>query len=667
MGSQGETPGSEKKREVESMKKKHLIKTAFLCLLTASVMLSGCGKPDEEAAPKEETENIDEKEDDKSGEEEAEVLEYPEKEYETLLLTRNNYSNEITIYETGLGSSVTYNRKDLFEKFTESEKEFYRLYDKDNYDTSSLECAGGDFLFFSDSVQMGSDEEYGYIVYAVNVNDSKVYDIWTGTSDNYVQACEYYDDKLYIDYYLGTVDGKSTGYNEICFKYDEKSDTFEESRLKIADIIDNATSNEIRLRGSSSGPNYKSTSFTRSYDECGFILGNNEDGYVTVDRKGNVTTLNTPDNIYVYAYNENSLIYMQYDDSYVHGQVCIFDLESEKGYPVSDEFTSATFLGQKDNSFYYAIDKTEEYGLTHYYVYRYDSNEDESTLLYDEEYVPGTGLQPGIEGFAIGDTSVCYIKAEDGILKWVVCFTDIPSAANEICELSAIDLFSYGKVDYVSNTAVCDKCGTPLEKNYYEYFILDDSVSEYADNINETLYDSAVLSAATGDVIEDVGDAECAEHKEHPDWYLMTDSVNVSDVEIFSDKYLAVNTSGYWYGGGAHGYPSRNQYLFDLTTGEILTIGDFYEGNDKDFKELIAEKTKEDFLSYDYYSSPYFAQDEETVYNDAYEYAGLESGCVEFTEDGIVYYYPPYNMGPYASGFIEIFVSYEELLGRDSL
>ena len=38
-----------------------------------------------------------------------------------------------------------------------------------------------------------------------------------------------------------------------------------------------------------------------------------------------------------------------------------------------------------------------------------------------------------------------------------------------------------------------------------------------------------------------------------------------------------------------------------------------------------------------------------------------------FQEDGVNLVYPPYDMGPYASGFIEVFISYEELLGRDGL
>ena len=86
-----------------------------------------------------------------------------------------------------------------------------------------------------------------------------------------------------------------------------------------------------------------------------------------------------------------------------------------------------------------------------------------------------------------------------------------------------------------------------------------------------------------------------------------------------------------------------------------------------DFKALVAYKTKEDFLSYSDGGSPYFSGDADEIFNQAYESASLERGTVDFAEDGIYYYYPPYEMGPYAAGYIDVFITYEELLGREDL
>ncbi len=648
------------------MRKKYLIKTAFLCLLTASFMLSGCEKQTAEK-PEESREETEKPEDDKDkdDEDEAPANEPSEETSGQILLTRNAYADNIGIYDIAKNEVKMYDRKSLYDDLSSDEKEIYEIYGKPDHSCSKLECYGDGFLFFSGSRTV--DDENTYFVYALNIDNGNIYDVWKGNSESFIQCCDYYDGKIYIDYFLGYDDeGNTLGYTEICLGYDEKTDSFEEKKLKISGILDTAHEEGISLRGSAGGPEYDASSLTQAYEECGFVLGNKESDYVTVDKKGNITKLPNLKNVYVYAYNKTSMIYIQYDDSYVNGTVCIYDVKSGSSKPVSGEAKSVTFLGQRENEFYYSLNDIEEYGIAHNYIYRYDSDEDESVLLYDETYVPGSGVTPGTEGFAIGDSCVCYAKFDSSFIKWFTVDTKRFSEPEELYAIGSVDIFDYGTVDYISNTSTCNLCESPIEENYCEYFILDDSLSEYAEDINEVLENTAILNATTSDEAE-FTEEECKEHQEHPDWYLTTDDVTVSKVSIISDDFLAVNMSGYWYAGGAHGYPSRNQYLFDLNTGEIVTIKDFYTGKEKDFKKLIAEKTKEDYLSYDYYSNPYFAQDEETVYKDAYEYASLDSGCIEFTQDGIYYYYPPYDMGPYASGFIDVFISYEDLLGRDYL
>lgn len=128
-----------------------------------------------------------------------------------------------------------------------------------------------------------------------------------------------------------------------------------------------------------------------------------------------------------------------------------------------------------------------------------------------------------------------------------------------------------------------------------------------------------------------------------------------------------VDSHGYWFAGGAHGMPYIGQRIFDLSSGEELGVRDFYQGSEKDFKELVARKTKEDFESYSLYESPYYSEDGDQVYQTAYEYADLDATQVIFGEDGVVIVYQPYEMGPFASGFIEVSISYEEFLGRGEL
>lgn len=118
--------------------------------------------------------------------------------------------------------------------------------------------------------------------------------------------------------------------------------------------------------------------------------------------------------------------------------------------------------------------------------------------------------------------------------------------------------------------------------------------------------------------------------------------------------------------------PGRDQYLFDLQTGEQLTFEDFYKGSEEEFKTIIATKVKEDYESYEDGSNgnssegyPYSVGDADRAYEAAYDSA--EYTNIYFEEDGIIYYFYPYVMGPYSSGFIEIFVSYEEIFGVSTL
>ena len=104
--------------------------------------------------------------------------------------------------------------------------------------------------------------------------------------------------------------------------------------------------------------------------------------------------------------------------------------------------------------------------------------------------------------------------------------------------------------------------------------------------------------------------------------------------------------------------PGKDQYVFDLQTGKRMEMKDFYSGSEEDFKKLVAEKTKEDYLeTNDGYK--YFATDADEAYDTAYEYVSL-NGTVFFKEDCVIYSFAPYDMGPFASGYIDIKLPIEE-------
>lgn len=139
-------------------------------------------------------------------------------------------------------------------------------------------------------------------------------------------------------------------------------------------------------------------------------------------------------------------------------------------------------------------------------------------------------------------------------------------------------------------------------------------------------------------------------------------SFNASDeirYEVTSNngKYFSVLMSGYDYEGGAHGMPYRIALTFNAKTGEKLTAA----------KLLGTTKAKLNAKVRRLYLKKY---DKEGV--DAGFYQGLVSGKSDrdalkesltpmdfnnafYVKDGkAVFYANPYDLGPYASGFIEV-------------
>ncbi|MBO7530550.1 MAG: hypothetical protein J6T50_01960, partial [Lachnospiraceae bacterium] len=164
----------------------------------------------------------------------------------------------------------------------------------------------------------------------------------------------------------------------------------------------------------------------------------------------------------------------------------------------------------------------------------------------------------------------------------------------------------------------------------------------------------------------DYHESLCQDHLERPTFYQVTTSFEIDSVSIIDDRYLTVDMSGFWYGGGAAGYYPRAYYLFDLETGEILSINDFYTGTEKEFIELVAKKTVENFLTFDEYSSPYYGSNEDEVYSDAKSFVSF-GGLIRFTDEGIYYCFLPDEVAVYQVDHVEIFIPYEELLGRETL
>ena len=649
----------------------------YLFIGLAALTFAGCGNTadtasdDEEIIEDADDEDEDEDEDD---EDEDEGDDRPEEEASAsnVILSRDATSNVIFVIDPD-GNVSEISRKDLAENISASDRDVYRVSAEEQYLQSALAGEGDGFYFFKDANYSEKTGEYVYLVYAVSEDDHKLYPIWEDSDSHYIETCEYYDGCLYVDFNLGyDYDNDQTlGVEELCFEYDEKSDSFKEKDTEYASVLEAARSKNMRLIGSRSGGWDYPDCYTRSLREYGYILGNTDDGYAIINEKGVIQLLSGIEDAYISFYDKDHLFYAVSDYGSNLSSVYVYDITDGNIKTLASDVEGTTFLGKDGGKIYYLTGSYEEYGIAHEHIYEYDFESGDNKLLYEAKSIPGVSLAyPGAEGFTVADGKIYIIDFEDGDLKWV--YADVSDGKADFkdlyCFVEHVDIFDYGTVEYASYSYACPDCGTVLNQRYAECFVLDDKYSDNADIINEYMHTNMETFVNDNFLESDsYYDSSCEDHQPNPTWYRVTDDWNVSGVAFIGDKYLTVNMGGYWYGGGAHGYPSRNQYLFDLETGEEMSIADFYSGKEKDFKTLVADKTIEYYRSLNEDMNPFYTADEDTIYSDAYENAFLDDGNIEYTEDGIYYFYPPYIMGPYAAGYIDIFIPYDELLGRDSL
>ena len=510
---------------------------------------------------------------------------------------------------------------------------------------------------------------YAYRVYAVDASSLEVNPLWTADEGWWLESLDYYQGKLYLTAY-GENYQKTKEY---VFEKDSDAFSFQVQKSPYAQVLENCNGYELSLYFYNGGDRGGSCCASRLMDEAGYVIGYHENAYYQITKDGQISLMEKmpKKHVYLRAYDSKGAIYSTDDEETgQYGLFCL-NLQSGETKPLFSITQNSTFQAYYDGKLYYSTSLKEDLVRVKNSVWQYDVISGKEIKLYEAETIPGaTDLQPGVSYFRIIDGEIYFVNLVGTEERWIRAKVDGETARLEdtLLTVSTKGMFQYGTVTFETYEGKCKFCGTTLERYYGEAFQLDAKYSDKADLINQVLRGvilNTVASYQDSDLVQ--SDADCEEHLEYPIMYCETVEDEVSDVRIFQDQYLVVDCSGYWYGGGAHGYPGMTQYVFDLSSGARLSLKDFYKDSEESFKKLVAEKTKEDYLSYEEDMSPYFSDDKENIYKEAYEMASLEKSEILFEEDGIYVVYAPYVMGPYASGFIEIFISYQELLGRPRL
>ena len=628
------------------MKNRKLTQILTLLLL-GTLVFSGCKKSEPKAEEAKETQVKEET----AQEAEAPASEAETEEGDHLLWAKEG--DYLYIVDSQGNKEKTYDLKQIREAVGD-----------ENYSCAAVSLAGvteGYVLFDEYTVIPGGSGKYGYVAYAVNEKTGAVENLWDSgdRDDTYIM---------------------NTGmYNGDVYEVVKEGDTFREFRFaeKDGSISSEETEcGEILSKAGLTNPTFFYSDHTDStgcltemFDRLGYVLAldyeNNTYYRIMADGTKESVSGMPASYVEVVHYDADGITYLvQFggeEDS--EGGVFWYDNASgqvqtlEKYASYEDGYVT---IGCFDGRIYMERDESETFGHAVYHVYSLDPKSGDKEQLYVQEAVPGADTAEmsadARYGFSVIGGEIYTMAVNEDRVEWAKVSYDgeDPKYAFMDCPIRTINILTYGKVNYATVKTTCGNCGSDLYLCYDEYFELDPKYSPEADKINAALKQETENTIASTPATRDYLEDECEEHQAELQFYQETEDDRVASVEIINDKYLLVDKQGYWYGGGAHGMPYRSQNVFDLNTGEKLTVKDFFAGSEEDFKRLCAEKTREDYLSYDVDNSPYYEATPEEVYNNAYERASFDGSAIEFTKDGIFTYYMPYDMGPYASGFIDV-------------
>ena len=522
-----------------------------------------------------------------------------------------------------------------------------------------FKAAGDGKIIYSD-YSYSDDGDSKYEFYVVDPESKEVEPILTTESGFYVERCDFYNGKFYMN---GNKDGM---HLERVFSWNEGSLVPVEEDFAYPDVAKELNTETPMFLSADMNNGFYNTyecSYTRALDDNGYIIIMDGEEYYKLYTDGTKEKIEgLPDmSFYIQSYNKDGLIYQLYDENVTGSSYHFLDYEDGSDMVFVKADKEPSFLTYADGKFYYDVFEADKFYMGDHHVYCFDCAGKKSTEVYTTSKEPGVYIDPGITGMRLIGDDIYFLGVDDESTQWIR-YADGTFTPTGI-EKKEIGALKYGYIRYENGMQKCSNCGIPRVKYYQEVFQLDSEYSPHASEINSALMQEFRQSVDFygKEDIDPEDPSECEEHKANSYMWCESDEWNITDVHKIGENILVIDMSGYWYGGGAHGMPLRSQRCFNLQTGKEIKFKDFYKGDEETFKTLVAEKTAEDFDSYEEYEAPYFAETRVDVYDQAYEYAGIETSNIELTEDGICLYYMPYEMGPYAAGFIEINISYDEL------
>ena len=123
-------------------------------------------------------------------------------------------------------------------------------------------------------------------------------------------------------------------------------------------------------------------------------------------------------------------------------------------------------------------------------------------------------------------------------------------------------------------------------------------------------------------------------------------------LNVLDGKYVAymLHSSLFWPSEQNHPQWADVYYMFDLNTGEIISLGDIYDAS-QEIRQTVGVKIHEELVK--------FAGNEEDIFAEAGP--DLLNASFVFDDKGMTFFYQPYEVGPYMLGEPEVFLTKEWL------
>ena len=374
------------------------------------------------------------------------------------------------------------------------------------------------------------------------------------------------------------------------------------------------------------------------------VLINPDYEYVLYDRDGSTSLLGGEVSSY---YNGKLLINRNTDDysGYDYGLV---DMKS-------GEYTYLC----------YSDDRLNIVAMDNDYVYTSEDVEDGRSTIYNKISLKNGRIDMLLDKQYSEDSLVTYVNGTmpcvlDGKLYTIT--SENYAMYNEIIDLSTKEETVSGESYYDSGIGQVGK----LERCSEEYTAPDGTVLMTVNaevlKVSDRYAGASKINAVMSDVLDSLSNHD-ADRQEALSWYEDAGEDNawfprysfdaeVSKITYLDEKVLGFEMNGYDYYGGAHGMPWKDNYLFDLETGERLTLGDLVAVTEEELDAIVVDAYKNNG-EWEYY----WDESENTII----EGISYETTDFTVTEDGLKFYFYPYALASYAQGFTYATVPYDRL------